>query len=704
MTNASARPGAPGPSQPSNRPSRRSPEVLGLTWATPCFAFACVVLVLWTFGPTTDNGFTNLDDDQVIVNNPHYRGLSADRLQWMFTTRWMGQYQPVTWISYATDLLIGGHSARTYHAANVLWHSAPTIALFLLIRTLLLLAMGSQQGASTPRSRAVNWASFLGAAAWALNPLRVEPVAWVTGRNDLLSGCFGILGVLTWLRYASGNDRSAPQVPGWWRPVILAASGLALFAGSITAKGDDLQLGRLGWFGLIGAAVLLTISIAEIAVAIGRSRSRTDVMWYGIAWFLCTLSLLAKPWLLTLPVLLLVLDGWPLRRFRIDVPGQNRASAEVRLSRARDLALEKLPFVITCFVTGILGMWAKRGGATLLADENLPSWSERLAQSCQAIVFHLYKTVAPTGLKPIVDRPAHMSLTEAPFLGAALAVTALLVILFFVRRRSPATTIAFICYVLLLAPSLGLVAYGFQLVADRYSYLSTIPVFILLSGSVLTVWTMSPNSGRFVLGAAACSLLLASSAVSRKQVGVWQDSERLWTHTLSLGETPRALANLALVRDGQAHAIVPPASHSLPGSAVRLSNRAVELAREQGTFVPEYLLVQGTVQLNAGQTERAAALLREFTDARPENVQGLINLGLALNQLGRFQEASQFLQRAVRRRPDDARAWRFLGHALDGAGLTDQALEAYERSARNGVIDDRTMARIEMLRSTRVRR
>jgi len=95
---------------------------------------ACVVLVAWTFGPTVNHEFTNLDDDQVIVNNPHYRGLGADRLQWMFTTRWMGQYQPVTWISYAADMLVAGHSARTYHTVNVVWHCAATAALFLLIR------------------------------------------------------------------------------------------------------------------------------------------------------------------------------------------------------------------------------------------------------------------------------------------------------------------------------------------------------------------------------------------------------------------------------------------------------------------------------------------------------------------------------------------------------------------------------------------
>ncbi len=678
------------------------PSVVGSAWGTVCFAIVCVALVTWTFGPTTGHGFVNLDDDQVIVANPHYRGLGADRLQWMFTTRWMAQYQPVTWISYATDMLIGGHSAHTYHVSNVLWHSAASVALFLLIRRVLSLALQVRHVVPSTRSAVVNWASFLGAALWALHPLRVEPVSWVTGRNDLLSGFLGIVGVLAWLRYAAGTDRSVPKGIVGWRPVLLAASGLALLAASITAEGDALEVGRLGWVGLIAAAALLTMSIVGTVVAIGRLRPRTEVMWYALAWAVCTLSLLAKPWLLALPILLLVLDAWPLGRFRVEgLPGKRARAADL-LARARDLALEKAPFAIVSLVLGVLGMWAKRGGGTLIADANLPTSSERIAQSCQAIVFYLYKTVAPTDLKPIVDRPAHMSLTEAPYLGAALAVAALLVLVFLLRRRSPATTVAFLSYVLLLAPSLGLVAYGFQLVADRYSYLSTITVFTFMSGSIMTVLTRSARIGRIVLGALACSLLLASSVASRKQAEIWRDSESLWTHTLSLGETPRALANLALVMDAQAHAVIPPSS-TLSHRAVLLSDRAVQLAREQGMFVPEYLLVQGTVQLNSGQTERAVALLREFNQARPENLQGLINLGLALNRLGRFQEAAQFLQRAVQGAPADSRAWRLLGHSFDGAGLVDQAIRAYERSLSLGSLDATTEARVRELRSRRGR-
>jgi tetratricopeptide (TPR) repeat protein len=549
---------------------------------------------------------------------------------------------------------------------------------------------------------AVDWTSFLGAASWALHPLRVEPVAWVTGRNDLLSGCLAILGVLSWLRHASGSGRSVPGGTGGWTPMMLAASGLALLMVSVRAEGDALRVGRLGGWGLIAAAALLTSSMVGTVLAIRRSRPGTDVIWYGLAWAACTLSLLAKPWLLALPFLLLVLDTWPLGRFRLEGPAEKRASAAERLSRARNLALEKLPFAIPAIALGVVGMWAKRGGATLIAAENLPTWDERLAQACQGIVFHLYKTVWPTGLKPIVDRPAHMGLTEASSLLAAVVVTTVLVLAFLARRRSPAPSTALLCYVLLLAPSLGLVAYSFQLVADRYSYLSTIPLFILVSGSILTAWTKTTGVGRLVVGAVACSLLLASSAASRKQAEIWQDSERLWSHTLSLGETPRALANLALVHDGQARQSSS-SDNTLSESAVRLSDRAVELAREQDTFVPEYLLVQGTVQLNAGRTERAAALLLEFSDARPDNVQGLVNLGLALNRLGRFQEAARFLQRAVRRAPEDARAWRILGQAFDGAGLPDQALKAYERSARGGAIDDATRSRIQELESSRPR-
>ena len=184
-------------------------------------ALVLVVAVFAAFAPTLQNGFVLWDDDMILTDNTDFRGLSPSHLRWMFTTFLGGQYQPLTWMSFAVDNALWGMSAAGYHLTSLVLHVANAVLVYILIRTLLARAAVG--------SRALHAAAIAGALAFAIHPLRVESVAWATARRDVLSGLFYLLTILTYLRMAYERDRG-----GGWSPWFVAS--LACFTLSLLAK------------------------------------------------------------------------------------------------------------------------------------------------------------------------------------------------------------------------------------------------------------------------------------------------------------------------------------------------------------------------------------------------------------------------------------------------------------------------------------
>ena len=164
-----------------------------------------VVLTLLAFSPLLYQGFefVNLDDARGIYQNPNYRGLGLAQLEWMFTTPHMGHYQPLTWMSLGLDYLLWGMNPRGYHLTNLLLHLANALLAFALFRRLL-------QRASPDDRGAIPVAAAFGALVFAVHPLRVESVAWVTERRDVLSGCFYLLALLFYVQRAEQPGSNKP--------------------------------------------------------------------------------------------------------------------------------------------------------------------------------------------------------------------------------------------------------------------------------------------------------------------------------------------------------------------------------------------------------------------------------------------------------------------------------------------------------------
>lgn len=195
------------------------------SWVAPAVV---ALLTIAAFVPAFSAGFVAWDDDRNFLNNPHWRGLGAEQLAWMWTTFHMGHYIPLSWMTLGLDYLAWGMNPTGYHATNVVLHAVNAVLIYFVARRLLQLvapALRSAHGASP-----LTYASVFAALVFAVHPLRVESVAWITERRDVLSGCFFTLAVACYLR-----ARHAIATRRWyWAAVGVFACGLLAKASVMT--------------------------------------------------------------------------------------------------------------------------------------------------------------------------------------------------------------------------------------------------------------------------------------------------------------------------------------------------------------------------------------------------------------------------------------------------------------------------------------
>jgi len=408
------------------------------------------VLAFVAFLPALDGGFVDWDDDRNFLWNTGYRGLGLRELQWMFTATWMGHYIPLTWLSLGLNYALGGMEPWGYHLGNLLLHAANTALLFFVARRLLAVAAISPgPHANAPGEGkadrahqeeggvAVAWGAAAAALLWALHPLRVESVAWVTERRDVLCGFFYLLAVLAYLR---GAARERTLSRRW-----LAAS-LVAFAAALGSK----------------------------AIA------------------------------MTLPVTLLVLDVYPLRRLRLGWPA---------------LVREKMGHFALGAVGAAVASWAVTRGAGWTSYDAY-GLEARLAMTGYSFWFFPSKLIWPEKLSPLYELPARISLLDAEFLWPTVGVVAVTAILLLGRRRLPGAFAAWLQSIIVLAPVSGIAHAGHQLAHDRYSYLSGLG-FAVLAGAAVTWLGQQRAHGRvsrWVLATTGTAVVLALAGLG---AGSW---------------------------------------------------------------------------------------------------------------------------------------------------------------------------------------
>jgi len=407
------------------------------------------VAVLIAFAPVWNCEFVNWDDTENFLNNTQYRGLSLTHLRWMFTTVHGGPYQPLSWLTLAVDHAFWGMQPRGYHVTNLVLHAANAVLVYALALVLL-----SWNQAPAARGTWLPVAAAVVALGFALHPLRVESVAWVTERRDVLSLFFLLLTVLAYLRRVDA------------RPAKASRKWLAL---------------SLGCF---------------------------------------VLSLLSKAWGMTLPVVLLILDAYPLRRFtsQRDTPSR--------------IVAEKLPFLVlagAAMVIAVRGQFAA-GEMRTLAQYGIMA---RTMQSAYGLVFYLWKTLVPLNLSPVYPLRPDFDPTAPFYVLCALAVVATTLVLIRLRHRWPWALSAWAGYVVIASPVLGFVQSGPQIVADRYTYVACLPWALLVGAALLRLASDRRPPVVVVLAA----ILVMLGALTFRQTRVWTNGFTLWDHALHIDPT-----------------------------------------------------------------------------------------------------------------------------------------------------------------------
>src|SRR3989441_10597471 len=210
------------------QPELHEPVTQALTrrwvhWLVP----ALIALVTFAaFLPALQNQFVNWDDHENFLDNPHYRGLGWTHLRWMWTTH-RGHYIPLTWMTLGLDYLLWDMNPVGYHLTSLLLHAANAVVFFFVVRRILTRALPSP----SEHGYALAVSSGVAALVFAIHPLRVESVVWVTERRDVLSGLFYLVAILLYLRACERGARGR----GWYW-LSVAAFVCALFSKSMVVN------------------------------------------------------------------------------------------------------------------------------------------------------------------------------------------------------------------------------------------------------------------------------------------------------------------------------------------------------------------------------------------------------------------------------------------------------------------------------------
>jgi len=394
---------------------------------------------------------------------------------------------------------------------------------------------------------------------------------------------------------------------------------------------------------------------------------------YAAAIGLFVLSLLGKATGMTLPLSLLILDVYPLRRL-----GGGRDPTAPGAAR---IILEKLPFFGVSIAIALLALHGQRTEATLVSA--LPI-AQRIAIAAYAAFFYVWKTALPFGLSPLYERPEPLQPGSGLFVFSGLALVGTTVAAVAGRRKCPGFLAAWLFYLITLAPVSGLAQAGFQIAADRYSYLPMLGFAILAGGLARGALGGRQVGPKLLLGGVVAFL----AVMTIRQVSFWADDYAVWRRAVSVGtpfaRSPHALANFSALSAARgdltaALSAAEEATRLRPGDALYWRNYAVFLKQmgrnaesleayrrgaECGPADADALADYGWSLAGAGRMAEAVPLFQRAIVVKQTHQRAMLGLGLAEVQQKRFDEAAATLERAmsIAPLPDDqvigvASAW-----------------------------------------------
>ena len=453
------------------------------------------------------------------------------------------------------------------------------------------------------------WRSAFVAALFALHPLHVESVAWIAERKDVLSGLFFIL-------------------------------TLGAYAGYSRNPSASRYLLALGLFGL---------------------------------------ALMSKPIVVTLPFVLLLLDYWPLGRLsRLHSVPARQAGVKCQVSgpdshvtphasrftpQISRLLLEKLPFFLLAMGLSMVTFRSQKtlGTMAVLSHVTLPARMENALVSYAAYLLNLFW---PVNLA--VFYPYNTTLPMWQVAGAFILLAAITLLVLAAARRCPWLPVGWFWYLGMLLPVIGILQVGAQARADRYTYLSTIGLLLMVTWAVGDLCPPWPRR-KLVLGALMTAVLAILTVCTSSQISYWRNSETLWTHALA------CTSNNMLAHNNLSNELL------LKGSV----DDAVIHGQKALQIKPDYAEAHaslGNALLQQGSVDEAIVQYQKALEIKPDLAEAHNNLGNALLQKGSVDEAITHFEKTAELKPGNAEAQYNLGNAFAQKGSVDEAISHYQKA------------------------
>ncbi|MBN2454999.1 MAG: tetratricopeptide repeat protein [Sedimentisphaerales bacterium] len=518
------------------------------------------------------------DDDKYVLDNPHVKqGLSAKSIIWAFTTSEVSNWHPLTWLSHMMDYQLFGLNPRWHHLTNLLLHIASVLLLFKVLE--------SMTGAV--------WPSAFVAAAFAGHPLRVESVAWVAERKDVLSVFFWMLTVWAYIRYVQ----------------------------------------------------------------------KSSLKRYIIVFIFLALGLMAKAMLITLPLVLLLLDYWPLGRLKLKsetLMGDFSDSTQAAQSRASKskfshLIDEKRPLFFLSFVSLAVTYTAQHRGGGVQSSYVFPL-AVRLANVFVSYLAYIVKLLYPSGLAPFYPHSG-VDLSISKAIASFLVIAGISAGAIYMGRSRKYLLVGWLWYLITLVPVIGLIQVGSQAMADRYTYIPSIGILIIAGWGVAELTTKLP--WRKLIRTAASALVLAALLLcTRRQVNYWQDNLTLSMHSLAVTKDNYLMHNNYACSLGQ----------------MGLHKQALEHFEQALGINPRFLEAKrnmGIAFLMQGKVDKAIDCFGQVLAANKNQPEVYNDLATAYNLQGRYDLAIQHCKKALELKPGYLAARRNLELALAKKGKID---------------------------------
>ncbi|MGB5219023.1 MAG: tetratricopeptide repeat protein [Smithella sp.] len=531
----------------------------------------CIILTALTFAvywQVNQFDFVNIDDNIYIIENSHIKSeLNKDALLWAVTTKYGDLWNPLVWLSFMVDYQLYGLKAGGYHVTNLILHILSTLLLFWLFH----------------RMTGAVWKSAFVAAFFALHPLHVESVAWVSERKDVLSAFFWMLTLCFYVYYTE----------------------------------------------------------------------KPAVKRYVFVLFSFVLALMSKPMVITLPLIMILLDYWPLKRFE---------------SHKSNLFLwqlkEKMPFFILSTALVLITIYSTSEQKSIMKAF---SFSSRLANAIVSYVIYLEKTFWPHNMAIFYPFPNSIPFWQVS--GSFLIIILISLAFIVMAKRMPYLLVGWLWYAIAIAPVSGIIQISLTApyaMADRYHYLPSIGIGIILAWGV-PFFFRNQNIRTKLFPLAVIIFIFILSLLTWKQCGYWGDSIKLWSHALKVTKNNfMAHGNLgvALLSKGKNK------------DALVHLNEALRLK-------PDHMLLylnRGGAYAELGQYQSAFADFDKVIMIMPDYADAYNCRGVVFSKIGQYQNALKDFNTSVRLKPDNTAIYNYRGTAYAKLGQYQLAMNDFKKA------------------------